>query len=266
MKRIRQYAAVSALVLMVPLAALAWSGPTAAPPGGNVAAPINTGPADQTRDGWLGLTNSFNGNALSIIGNAIMSGSNRYLNFGITWGSSGYGIRDNAGTLEFKNSGGGWASIQNIIYNLIGPSLTVHRAQGSKDVYNNSGVVAGRTLTFEKSVDYTDLYIRYSDTHGIWGPTSYPLTGDTPWCAWDVLIDGTKCSPSVRGTSYVYDSTDMPSGGTSGFMLPSVIEGYCSNVSAGSHTVTVAVSSANANYCYSGFKNSLWSITIQEVQ
>ena len=55
--------------------ASAWAGPTAAPPGNKVAAPINTGPADQTRDGWLGLTNSFSGNALSIIGNAIMSGA-----------------------------------------------------------------------------------------------------------------------------------------------------------------------------------------------
>jgi hypothetical protein len=31
-----------------------------------------------------------------------------YLNFGTTLGSSGYGMRDNAGTIEFKNSGGSW--------------------------------------------------------------------------------------------------------------------------------------------------------------
>ena len=105
---------------MAPLAVLAWTEPTADPPGSNVPAPINIGPADQTRDGWLGLKNSFNGNALSIIGNAIMSGANRYLNFGTTWGTSGYGIRDNAGTLEFKNNGGSWDSIQNTVYNFVG--------------------------------------------------------------------------------------------------------------------------------------------------
>lgn len=31
-----------------------------------------------------------------------------YLNFGTTLGSSGYGIRDNGGSIEFKNSGGSW--------------------------------------------------------------------------------------------------------------------------------------------------------------
>lgn len=34
---------------------------------------------------------------------------NTYLNFGgVTIGSSGYGIRDNAGAMEWKNSGGAW--------------------------------------------------------------------------------------------------------------------------------------------------------------
>jgi hypothetical protein len=31
-----------------------------------------------------------------------------YVNFGTTKGTSGYGVRDNAGTLEFKDSGGSW--------------------------------------------------------------------------------------------------------------------------------------------------------------
>jgi hypothetical protein len=34
-----------------------------------------------------------------------------YLNFGTTTGTSGYGFRDNSGTLEFKNSGGVWNSV-----------------------------------------------------------------------------------------------------------------------------------------------------------
>ena len=37
------------------------------------------------------------------------------MNFGATSGSSGYGIRDNAGILEFKNDGGTWGSLQTII-------------------------------------------------------------------------------------------------------------------------------------------------------
>ncbi|KKU70588.1 MAG: hypothetical protein UX94_C0004G0052, partial [Parcubacteria group bacterium GW2011_GWA2_47_21] len=45
---------------------------------------------------------------LDLHGNLILSGSGRYINFGDAVGSIGYGIRDSSGTLEFKNSGGGW--------------------------------------------------------------------------------------------------------------------------------------------------------------
>lgn len=83
--------------------AYAWSEPTAAPPGNNVAAPINVGSTDQVKNGGLGV------NSLAVFGNSLLggsAGSNAYLNFGATSGSSGYGIRDNAGTLEFKSDGG----------------------------------------------------------------------------------------------------------------------------------------------------------------
>jgi hypothetical protein len=41
----------------------------------------------------------------------LIYGSNKYVNFGSTYGTSGYGIRDNSGTIEFKNSGGSWAGV-----------------------------------------------------------------------------------------------------------------------------------------------------------
>lgn len=41
----------------------------------------------------------------------LINGSNKYLNFGTLSGSSGYGIRDNGGTIQYKNSGGAWADI-----------------------------------------------------------------------------------------------------------------------------------------------------------
>ena len=92
--------------------AYAWSEPTAAPPGNNVAAPINVGSTDQVKNGGLGV------NSLAVFGNSLFGdapGSNAYMNFGATSGSSGYGIRDNAGILEFKNDGGTWGSLQTII-------------------------------------------------------------------------------------------------------------------------------------------------------
>jgi hypothetical protein len=83
---------------------IAWTGPTSAPPTANIAAPINTGTTDQIKEAGLGL------DALAVFGNAMLSGASRYLNFGDSPGESGYGIRDHAGTMEFKSEGGAWRS------------------------------------------------------------------------------------------------------------------------------------------------------------
>lgn len=80
----------------------AWTGPTQAPPSGNMAAPINVGTTNQVKEGAVGF------NGLAVFGNTLFSGSNRYANFGTTAGESGYGLRDSSGTLEYKNLGGSW--------------------------------------------------------------------------------------------------------------------------------------------------------------
>ena len=119
--------------------AYAWNGPTAAPPNGNVAAPINVGPTDQVKNGGLGL------NSLAVFGNSLFggsAGSNAYLNFGDTSGSSGYGIRDNAGTLEFKNDGGDWASIQSSIQSLTGITSAVSTTTFANGINVQGGCVA----------------------------------------------------------------------------------------------------------------------------
>jgi len=50
----------------------------------------------------------FDGNVF--IGGNTSIPSSGYINVGTTLGTSGYGFRDNAGTMEFKNSGGSWAA------------------------------------------------------------------------------------------------------------------------------------------------------------
>ena len=102
--------------------ALAWTAPTASPPGNNVSSPINTGATSQLKNGTLGV------NDLGVFGNTILNGANgdnngngvnSYLNFGATAGQSGYGIRDNNGTLEFRNSNGSWGSLNVTLVNLL---------------------------------------------------------------------------------------------------------------------------------------------------
>jgi len=46
----------------------------------------------------------------SYMAGGIRYAASQYINWGATAGSSGYGIRDNAGTIEIKNSGGSWAA------------------------------------------------------------------------------------------------------------------------------------------------------------
>jgi hypothetical protein len=47
---------------------------------------------------------------LTVYGDTLFSGSNRYLNFGDVSGALGYGVRDNGGVLEFKNLSGSWTA------------------------------------------------------------------------------------------------------------------------------------------------------------
>lgn len=87
-------AAVAPTALM-----LAWTGPTAAPPGNNVSAPINTSSTDQFKPGVVGA------NIINVYG------SSQYINFGNSTGSAGFGFRNNGGVIEVKNSGGNWARL-----------------------------------------------------------------------------------------------------------------------------------------------------------
>jgi hypothetical protein len=100
------FAFIGAIVgtIFTTMLVLAWTGPTSPPSSGNVAAPLNVGTTDQIKEAGLGL------DALAVFGNAILSGTSRYLNFGDGAGENGYGLRDNAGTMEFKNTGGTWSA------------------------------------------------------------------------------------------------------------------------------------------------------------
>src|ERR1700677_3087782 len=93
---------VLALVILFGISAVAaWAGPTASPPNNNAAAPINVGTVDQVKNGGLGV------NALAVFGDELIQ-TDGHLNFGDTSGDSGYGIRDDAGVMEYKDNGGQW--------------------------------------------------------------------------------------------------------------------------------------------------------------
>jgi len=92
--------------------AVAWTGPTAAPPGGNTAAPLNVGSEQQFKPGIVGA------NIVNIYGSA------QYLNFGNLTGASGFGLRNDGGVIQFKHSGGVWSPLATNPWTLDGTTLS----------------------------------------------------------------------------------------------------------------------------------------------
>lgn len=111
--------------------------------------------------------------------NVLLNGIDRYLNFGFLSGLSGYGFRDNSGTIQWKNNGGSWQDVG-----------TGGGGGGGtpQDLYTTSTpTFAGLTLTgftgYLKAlagVLSTTTTIPYSDITGTPSLTGYvPYTGAT---------------------------------------------------------------------------------------
>ncbi len=135
MRLLHQYSIIALSIIIgfgaVPV--FAWTGPSQTAPAGNVSPPVNIGSTLQYKSGDLAVER------MVVYGNSLLEASS-YLNWGTIFGTSGYGIRDNAGTLEFKNSGGTWASLQSTISTLTG-GASVWTTSGTNIYNNNSGNV-----------------------------------------------------------------------------------------------------------------------------
>ena len=63
-----------------------------------------------TANNNLSFLTSTNGQQTTIHSEGLaLSGTNKYVNFNTTFGTAGYGFRDNAGVLEYKHNGGVWS-------------------------------------------------------------------------------------------------------------------------------------------------------------
>lgn len=62
-----------------------------------------------TAGGRVGIGTTTPNHTLDVQGNIGLASSG-YINFGVVDSTSGYGFRDNAGAIEYKNSNGGWTS------------------------------------------------------------------------------------------------------------------------------------------------------------
>ena len=103
------------------------------------------------------------GSSTRAINQMVLNGSSAYFNFGATGGTSGYGFRDNAGTMQFKNSGGSWANFG---------GGTMQDLQSVLNIGSNASISTGFGLTapvfsFVGSTNYQDGLIIADDGSGI---------------------------------------------------------------------------------------------------
>lgn len=177
--------------------------------------------------GSIGIGTTTPTSKLTVYGDAVLDGSNRYLNFGTATGSPGYGIRDNNGTMEVKNSGGTWSRVQTATS---GPSFSVHKNGANQsinsstetlvtwsaklfDTNNNFNLSTERftptvpgkyILTAQIEVDdLTDAYnawvaIRKNDSIVSWGKKTATWTGDD-------LIPMVTVIADANGTTDYFD-------------------------------------------------------------
>lgn len=69
-------------------------------------------------------------------------GTSQYLNFGANSGTSGYGFRDNSGSMEFKNSGGSWGGFSSGVN-----TQDVRTGDGSTTVFTLTAAPASNIAT-----------------------------------------------------------------------------------------------------------------------
>ena len=98
---------------------------------------------------------------LTNVGNLVL-GASSYLNFGTTSGTTGYGLRDNAGTVEIKSSGGGWSTVStwtssgSNLYNATGTNIGVNTTSpvASLDVVGSLAIRSA--YAYEQDVSLTN--------------------------------------------------------------------------------------------------------------
>jgi hypothetical protein len=109
--------------------------------------------------------------------------SNSYLNWSSTSGASGYGIRDNAGVVEAKDSGGAWGEVwRGVSYSILAPSasltldddnedrVTIYPNEISVQNYDTADMTTMTPLQFQVGSTYlTDDYLNFSSTIGTSG-------------------------------------------------------------------------------------------------
>ena len=176
---------------------------------------------------------------LDVAGNLGLSVS-AYLNFGATDGTTGYGIRDNAGTLEYKNSGGEWAGIgsgsggsgSSIVPNYItGLTTSNNASDANKDLDISTGYAmdftnaVGMSLTSSLTKQLDATWATGTNAGGLF---SGSIASNTLYYVY--LIKNTISGTVDAGFSTSSTASDIPSGYTAYRMIDYIRTDASSNI------------------------------------
>jgi hypothetical protein len=96
--------------------------------------------------------------------NILINGVNRYLNFYNQSGESGYGFRDNGGTLQYKDSGGSWSDVSASMGDLSDVDLT-NIADNKILKYNSTS--GDFEIADDQDTTYTSSDFDHGDLQGL---------------------------------------------------------------------------------------------------
>lgn len=152
----------------------------------------------------------------------LINGTSKYLNFNTTVGSLGYGFRDNAGTMEFKDSGGNWTSFAGStagVSSVNGLTGAVILAAGS----NISLTPVGNTITIAStgggggSPGGSNTQLQYNNSSSFGGISGATTNGSAVTFGAASLIQagaGAGVSTFAYGNTATNSTTTIPTGTT----------------------------------------------------
>ena len=155
--------------------------------------------------------------------NVLLNGTNKYLNFNNLSGSSGYGFRDNSGTMEFKNSGGSWGSMVGYVSAYSNTTYTPVQTQNYTSGYfhgilkvNNKFFMGGRdgklTVINAPDTDLTNVTYVVVAGSGYLDNMVYDRVRDKIYC----------CLFTSSASSIISFSPSNPAGWSTVFTTPAL--------------------------------------------